>query len=385
MNPVHQQFLALLRGGLWGNPVDPALFSGVTDWNGILTLAMQQTVPLILTDPINRLPKNLHPPVLIMRHLHNLAVRNIRRHAQMNHTLVEAVTLFRRHGMQPILLKGQGVASNYPDPTQRWCGDIDLYMGGYYMKACALADQWGECDRQASESRKHYHFRHDGVVVELHRIAEQLPAVWHNIRFQRWTKAHLQGDGLRETELGGAMISLPPVNFDALYIFNHLWHHFSSGDGVGFRQLCDWVRYLHTFHLEIDCSRLKRDLRAFGLWHPWRIFGYIAVDVLGLPACEFPFYSECCVKQGEVILQMVLTGGNFGFFGSSNIARPEGYLRGKLHSLFKKHKRIAVLFPLFPKQMAGVWLCFLYYGVKQVLVDKTIQVDTPYIKHKTRN
>ena len=46
----------------------------------------------------------------------------------MNLALDSLLTLFARHGLHPILQKGQGLASLYAYPLLRECGDIDLYF-----------------------------------------------------------------------------------------------------------------------------------------------------------------------------------------------------------------------------------------------------------------
>lgn len=370
MNREHKQFFALLRAGLWNTPVDATLFAGSTNWEAILAQATRQTVSGLVAQAVSTLPAYAQPPAPIADKMRSITIATIRSHALLNRTLAEAVDLFRRNGIRAILFKGQGVAANYPEPTLRICGDIDLYVGHeQYEKACALARQWGEAEDTATESEKHYHFRHGSVTVELHRIAEQLPLPWHNARFQRWTQRHLQGDGLRSISVERTMVLLPPVNFDALYIFNHAWHHFAEGGGVGLRQLCDWVRYLHTFRDEIDHAELERDLKAFRLWQQWRIFGCIAVELLGLPRTAFPFYTDRYATEAAKVIGMIEEGGNFGFFDAARTERPQGYIAGKMHSLRRMSSRFGKLAAVTPQETVAAWVRYLYTGIKQVIID----------------
>lgn len=256
-------------------------------------------------------------------------------------------------------------------PPRRQCGDIDLYIGTKdYDRACELVRQHYGPDEHAIESVKHYHFKHHGVTLELHRIAEQLPQPCQNSRFQRWTVEHLHGNNLRTVEIEGATIYLPPVDFDALYIFNHAWHHFSTGGGIGLRQLCDWARFLHTFQGEIDHQALRCHLKAFGLWRAWRIFGGIVVGALGLPAAEFPFYTDKYARHVERALEIIGREGNFGFFDATRTKRPKGYLAGKLHSFIRMNRRLGRLLPLHLVQISSVWSSYIYKGIKQVMIDK---------------
>ena len=374
MNREWKPFIELLRAALWNRLADVTLFSGQTDWEEILVLARQQTVMSLVAEAAMKLPRNLQPPAAITTRMRGIVTTNIRTHALLNRTLAEAVTLFNDNGIPTVLFKGQGVAMNYPEPTLRNCGDIDLYVGAnLYDKACTVAQAWGGKDEHATTSEKHYHFNHNGVAVELHRIAEQLPLPWHNARFQRWTRRHLHYGGLRQVIIAGAEVQLPPVQFDALYIFNHLWHHFSSGGGIGLRQVCDWVRYLHTFGHEIDPMQLERDLCAFGLWKPWQLFGCLAVDVLGLPVEEFPFYNARYAKKASIVLGMIEAGGNFGFHDVSITERPAGYIAGKMHTLRRMHARFGQLIAVSPTVAVAAWGRYMYLGIRQVVRDKILK------------
>lgn len=371
MKIVQQQLFALVRAGLWGAPTDMVFFPSRPDWESICAQAARQTVSgLVATATF---PPALRPPLCIKNRLRNITIATIRSHALLNRTLVELIDRFRQHGIYPVLLKGQGVASNYIEPTLRICGDIDLYIGKQdYDRACRLAKSWiiNTDNEHGEESEKHYHFKYGVVTVELHRLAEQLSLPWQNARFQVWTQKHLHGAHLRSIVIEATVISLPPVNFDALYIFEHAWHHLIDGMGVGLRQLCDWVRYLYCFHDEINRKELEMDLKAFGLWRPWQIFGPIAVGVLGLPVEMYPFYTDRYSKQSVAILEMIERGGNFGFFDASLTQRPQGYISGKLHSLARRNTRFGKLLFIAPKEILIGWSHFLYVGVKTVISDK---------------
>lgn len=370
MNQEQQQFLALLRAGVWDTTTDSQLFSGIIHWDAIFEQAARQTVQGLVAKAASTLPTRLQPPAPILNKARGILAATIRSHALLNRTLADAVMMLQQNGICPVLLKGQGVATNYADPTLRICGDIDLYIGQRdYYKACRLARKWAEGAKAGMESDKHYHFCHEGVTVEFHRYAERLPLPWHNARFQVWSYRHLHGDRLRPLEIEGLDVWLPPVNFDALYIFNHAWHHFLAGGGIGWRQLCDWVRYLHTFRNEIDRAELGKDLHSFGLWQPWRVFGSIAVDMLGLPCEEYPFYTDRYARQAAIVAGMIEEGGNFGFFDSDRSRRPEGYIAGKLHSLGRMNRRSMKLFSLFPVKVATAWSYYLYIGISQVIKD----------------
>lgn len=373
MNRTEEQFFALLRAGLWNTPIENSLFPGVVDWKYLLTMATMQTVTGVVFDGISGLPPELQPPSDIMRKLYRTIIRIEQSHELLNERLTEIIPLLQSEGITPILLKGQGVARNYPNPLRRQCGDIDLYIGEKeYQRACDLLTQWGFVVDNDTESHKHYHFDWKGAHIEFHRIAERHYHPIRNRKFQRWTQYHLLGNNSRKWNLNQVEIGLPPVNFDALYIFNHIFHHFITS-GIGLRQLCDWTLYLYVFGNQIDRDELHKDLKTLGLLHAWQVFGNIAVHYLGLPEDEFPFYSDKYrMASQEIILQYILKNGNFGQFNSNEENRPSGYLPSKLFSLKIRSRRARSLFSLIPVETSYYYVDFLAFGVWKIIKDKFI-------------
>jgi len=371
MTTEHQQFLELLRFGLWNKPVDVSLFNNSTDWDAVLKHAKQQTVLGFVSEGICSLSPDQQPSSSIVSKMRGQLIMIMHSHAKLNRVLAEVVTTLSAQGFSPVLLKGQGVALNYPEPTLRQCGDIDLYIGRKdYERACSFVRDLYGADETGTESDKHYHFEYQGVVVEIHRIAERLPLPLYDRRFLVWSEASLHSSNLRTVEINHTKVHLPSVNFDVLYIFNHAWHHFNFG-GIGLRQLCDWVRTLHTFKNEINRVELERNLRSFGLWHAWKVFGYIAVDILGLPKDEYPFYSTKYVHSGIKVFETIMQEGNFGKMIPYRANRPSGYLAGKMHSFIWIQRRFIHLLPIFTVEVSAVWARYLYTGIRQVLRDIT--------------
>lgn len=113
MNSEQQKFLALLRAGLWNTPADVALFSGQTDWETIFIHAARQTVLGLVATGTGMLSCCCSPPVSVAKRLRDVTTVTVRSHALLNRTLAVAVKLLRQNGIHPVLLKGQGVATNY--------------------------------------------------------------------------------------------------------------------------------------------------------------------------------------------------------------------------------------------------------------------------------
>lgn len=372
MNAIHHQLLSLLQTSLWGRPTDLSLFEENTDWRALLRMAEKQTVTGVVYDAILTLPSPLQSPADLLRQMHLHTVRIAQSHSLLNERLAEIVLLLQAEGIHSVLLKGQGVARNYPDPSRRTCGDIDLYVGAkHYERVCTLCHEKGMLDERAAESIQHLHFGYKGVNIEIHRIAGVMLCNRRNRLFRRWSDQLLQGNTCRSVLINDANVSLPPIRFDAFFIFYHTYKHFITG-GVGLRQLCDWAMYLHAFRDEIDRDLLLKDLKRFHLLHAWRVMGTIAVEHLMLPEEDFPFYhaTPAVKKVAHATMELIWEGGNFGFHTPGRTQRPDGYLPGKLHSFRSVHRRLWRIFPLCPADTWCYYFTYLHNGMIQLYKDK---------------
>lgn len=355
--------LALLRSALWSRPVEG--LTETPDWNKVLTLAKEQTVLGLVSDAIGRMPENLRPSADAMHRLRFHVMRTCQAHAMLNRKLARTVDLLRSHDIHPVLFKGQGLALEYPDPMLRQCGDIDLYVGpDDYLKACRTVLEAYGSDGHESESAKHMHIDSDGVTIELHRIAENLPGPFADRRYQKWTRMNLEHREQRHVDIGGTSVDLPPVDFNVVYVMNHAWHHFMNG-GVGLRQFCDWTMFVHNHHKEMDIKQIESDLKSFGLWKAWHLFSSIAVRHLGLPAEECPFYDGRYEAKADRVLEVIWMEGNFGKYAERRkVLRPQGYASGKLHSFRQTTLRYRGLMDICPEYVFKSWNHFFFNGIR---------------------
>ena len=362
MDATRNILLKLVRSALWGVPISD-LPSDV-DWNKVCLLAKQQTLLGLVADAVQKLPQDRKPEEKIIRHLQAWCMKNVQAHYLITSRLAKSVEILRSEGIEPVLFKGHGLALNYPDPLSRACGDIDLYVGrDRYESAVNVCVEKFGVDPDASESSKHYHFDYQGVTLELHRIAENLPGPAENRRYQDWTVESLEQSELRHVEVDGVKVCLPPAHFDAIYVMNHAWHHFVTG-GVGLRQVCDWTMHIHKFHKELDVNRLDSDLKAFGLLRVWKYLACIAIEYLGLPEEECPLYSREYSDEAKRVLEVIWNEGNFGKHSEiRKVPRPKGYAAGKLYSFRNNTIRYFSIFSIYPSYMLKAWIVWALSGV----------------------
>lgn len=157
-------------------------------------------------------------------------------------------------------------------------------------------------------------------------------------------------DRLAVWDNGGTPVALAPATYNAFFILHHAVRHMTT-EGVGFRQICDWVMLLHKCHAQIDRELLARKLKELRMERIWAEFGRMAVNYLGLPADELPLAPAdiAPTRRTGILLEHIFVSGNFGHFDANGRDRKERpYLVRKWRSFSFQSKRLAKLFALFP-------------------------------------
>lgn len=376
MTRTQQQFLELLRSGLWGTPADPSLFQQEsTDWKSILKTAKEQTVLVIVADGIETLPKELWPSKETMLKLMMTRVKTAQMHHLLNSTLNQIVNVLDKKGIPSVLLKGQGVAQNYRNPESRTCGDIDLYVGiENYERACKIIhDLNKEPQEDIPESGHHKHLELNGVVIEVHKLADSMSSKKQSACFQKWTKDSIDNlfttNRLKVWNNDGTSIRLALPTFDAFFILHHAVRHMTT-EGIGFRHICDWTMYLHRNHSEINKNELQHYLKLFNMEQIWQEFGIIAVNILGLPQTEVPLLKESSQSaKTERILKHIFISGNFGRFDpNGRNFKKTTYLKRKWNSFRFQTTRLLRLFFLFPKYIIHYWWHWMTEATRRFII-----------------
>lgn len=364
-NPVNT-FFSLLRSGMYGIPVPPSQLPAAIDWKGVVALAKKHVVLGIIIDSIQFLPPHLRPSAPLAAKLNKFALGLIQTNLILEKRAARLVAFLREHGIPGVLLKGQGIARCYRMPQMRQSGDVDFYVGKeYYGKAVSLCKRHLTDGKDSDhETDQHFGFDMEGVPIEIHRLASKIYSPFRKKRFQDWIVEELEHSPARRTlTIGGTDITLPSLDFDAIFIFYHAWRHYIMG-GIGVRQLCDWAMIFHTHAGAIDTKRLAENIERFGMTKGWKLFACIAVDHLGLPEDKIPLYDPAYRRKSEKILEEIIEGGNFGYY-SKAYRRSPGLTWG-LKNGMKKFGTITgyflSIFPIVPVEATFLYISRLYYG-----------------------
>ncbi|MDE5749333.1 MAG: nucleotidyltransferase family protein [Duncaniella sp.] len=358
-------FFSLLRSGLYGKPLTDEELPESIDWEGVVALAQRHGVQGTIIESVQLLPDRLRPYGQTMARMGKFALGLIHANMILDRTVGKLVAFLREHGVDGVLLKGQGVARYYRKPQMRQSGDIDFYVGNeVYQKAVDLCNVGLNVNKKTSyETEQHYVFYTDGVEIELHRLATERHSHQKGHELQKWIVEELEGSAKRRAlVLGGTEVALPSYDFDALYIFYHAWHHLITG-GIGLRQLCDWAMIFNYHSDDIDTDKLKDNIHRFGLTRGWKLFAYIAVKYLGVEEDKIPLYDPRHAKRYERVMKEIVLQGNFGTFSKSGVKK-DGY---RLSDEIEKFRCITeyslALFPIIPAEAVTIYFKRAFSGI----------------------
>ena len=334
MDKTLQALFALLRAGLWGRYDEAAASAfplSAGEWERVFNLARQQTVTGIAFRGLDFLPEEAAPPMGIMAKWMAHADRIEQSNRVMNETVAKLYGHFASAGVEAVLQKGQGVAAMYPEPLLRECGDIDLYFPGHDGVSDPLAGINGAVrEKQPDDS---WSYVVDGIVIEHHTDLLDIQSP----RAKRYVKRLIEEQGFEKVVTGdGVEVLVPAPEVNLLLLSSHILKH-AFGVGIGLRQFCDYAVARRYYEGRVNEEEMREIWRVTGL-EKWQellegfVTGYLGKrsfadaqdDRCHSEPCachseQSPCHSErseesFCKKKTDVLLDIVLKGGNFGVY-----------------------------------------------------------------------
>ncbi len=362
---TRKQFFALLRSGLWNEVPDREAFVEKVDWEALRALAFEQTVVPLVTDGINRLepsclpvqPERLDPFLGCMM---TTGQRNTKLDAfipKLFHAL---------DGIPVVLIKGQSLAVDYPNPARRQPGDIDLLLlpeSYEAAKAVLLPKATSVLEEETGIYHQGMYFR--SIEVEVHGSISTLMSRKLDRKLAAMLQQEFANRPFPTVSIGGEDIPVPSANFNAVYIFVHFLHHYWSA-GVGLRQLVDWMVFVSVHKRDIHPVLLEDTLRDLGLLSVWKTFTGFVQEYLGCPAEKLPLAAAPQPGRNARIWRYIQRSGNFGK-NKDRTRLDEPYLIRKIHSFCQlvisdrlRH------FCVFPRESVRFFLGAFGYGLQRL-------------------
>lgn len=280
------------------------------EWIGIYTLAKEHTLVGILFSAIEKLPKEQRPPRPIL--LKWFAATEIiqEKNTKANIDAVKLCEAIRKDGFRCVVLKGQGIATYYPNPSLRQCGDIDLWIEGGTKKVLNYLRSKGPVTNIV------YTHLDAEVPVDTEVEIHHNPTFFYNpIFLNRLHKYLNKQDEIFNNYVnlsdGTGKICIPTLEFNRYFIILHIYRHYFS-EGIGLRQLMDYYYVLKKEGTDESKQRTLEMFKQTGMMKFVAATMWVMQQVFGLEER----YMLCTPneKAGKKLMEEIMLSGNFGMY-----------------------------------------------------------------------
>ena len=311
------------------------------EWKDIYSLTRQQTLLGVLFSAVEKLPAEQRPPRPLLLQWFGM-VENIRaKNRQVNKDAVEMCDIVRKDGKRCVVLKGQGVATYYPDPSLRQCGDIDLWIEGGAKKVIRYLKTKGEVN-----GIRYIHADYNAPVeteVEIHYS----PTYFYNpLYLKRMNSYFAKQDELFNHQVkltdDNGCIYAPTLEFNRFYILQHIYRHY-FGEGIGLRQLLDYYYVLLKGGTEESKQRTIEIFRQTGMMKFVGATMWVMGEVFGME--EKYLLCEPNEKAGKQLLNEIMLAGNFGKYDARIDRKNHHKLLPRVWNSVKRKVRFILDYP----------------------------------------
>lgn len=311
-------------------------------WRELYRMAIQQTLVGVIFAAVERLPQEQRPPKEVLLQWFMMKERIVKMNCLLNKRAVETQAFFRDEGFDCCILKGQGVATLYPNPLLRTSGDIDIWLGGGREKIYAFAR-----DRVGLQGLTYQHIHyplHEDAEVEVHVTPGHLFAPIPNHRLQRFFKVHAEAQWRHEVELpdGVGAISVPTAEFNRVYILLHIYMHL-FGEGIGLRQVLDYYYVLRQPATAESRERTVATLRELRMMRFARAMMWVMAEVFGLE--EEYLITTPDEREGRFLLSEIMLAGNFGKYDARIDRTRHHQLLPRLYNSLRRNWKFFIRYP----------------------------------------
>ena len=218
------------------------------EWGNVYKLAVSHGVVGVLYGGIERLTKEQRPPKEFLLEWFGQAECYRRMYERQRKAVESLNELWRNKGLTVLELKGDSIGKFYPRPDLRFSCDYDCLLSDY-EQGNRLVEKKGVAVNR--DFYKNSSFVWEGLHVENHQFCTP-------VRGNRAMKK-------LEVVLRRLVNEDNMVDFNALFLMEHLWSHFFE-DALTLKQLTDWIVFYKEFHSTVDWSLVEKQAKDCGFW-----------------------------------------------------------------------------------------------------------------------
>lgn len=352
---MQKQFLTLLQSALWATKPDTNGFP-LTEiqWQQLIETAAKQGVVTLMYDGIMQLPNDLQPSKDLQDYWRQIVRQNENTYLQHVRTLNYLFIRLQLEGnLRPVLLKGLALASYYPVPSHRECGDIDVLFNGEAEaeRANKLVESWGMPIKRGEKGESLFNLNDTIVEFHAHLLQSHHPLIGKKTR-EKLTAALTNSVGTYERKIEGAPVRVLAPAYNNLLLATHSLKHVTN-EGIGLKQLCDVAMFLKAEHDQLNATELRQSLQQWKV-EDWANLTYaFCTKHLAMPKELLPYPINLERFDPDKLWEEVWTTGNFGKKDSLDPNRPSGLMAGKLFTAQRLYRNAFKFARYAPGEILG--------------------------------
>ena len=339
MTPIHETFLAVLRGALRGQRFVPDRELTAEEWNILLQMASEhKLLPMIYEVLRHLLPQSAAGPIKQqVRRQVILQTMRTEQFLELNRRLREA-------GLTPLVVKGIVCRALYPKPDHRPSADEDVLIPPAQLSQCRqILEDFGMSTGETDPNAFELPYRRAGspLYIELHRSL-----------FPKESEAYSDlndffGDSFRLTSeievQGQKVLTMHPTDHITYLIFHAFKHFLHSGFGI--RQVCDILLFAQHYGGHIDWEWVRLSCRGIRAEKFAAAIFRIGAEHLGFS--PIPGWQELSVDPLPLLTD-ILGAGVYGSSDADRLHSSAITLEAVISEKQKRRARNSVLLSLFP-------------------------------------
>lgn len=188
-------------------------------------------------------------------------------------------------------------------------GDVDVWVMDDFEK---VKDFVMERDSQAIASRRHIQSKKDKeMTLEMHTVPVVMFNPFSTKWLKSWFKVMKEKAVMCELPEGAGRIMVPDDGTYRVFLLVHKYMHFLCGD-IGIKQMTDYMMLLRKGFTEEEKRESVRIIKKLNMWKFCRAVMYVLKEKLEMEDKYLLMEPDCKVR--EILMDEILTTGNFGFY-----------------------------------------------------------------------
>lgn len=284
----------------------------IADWDKVVDLAFEQGVAAVAVDGLQRslelsaesLELSLDSPELedLKYEWFGEVFSCEEDYQRYQAAIAEFLEVCRGQKVKVLLLKGYGLSLNYPIPSHRPCGDVDVFLFGKGENINEIVEK--QLNSTVDRSNPHHSvFSIGGFTFENHITL--LDVERHRNHFSdEQVFQRLIAEGCDEIEVEGERCLVPSVKLNSVYLLRHMAHHFAV-EKITLRHILDWALFVRANASKIDWDFVYGFAKDSGCTPFLNYLNGICVESLGFDAEDFPIRERDDKLQSRMLADIL--------------------------------------------------------------------------------